>query len=252
MPAIQPNRATASSGVGCIALATAPASIGLSIAALVYWSAISQHQSAPLPPEPSPEISEGYVRAEAVHVPTAAAPVAYAELEIICKKKSGRHTTQTTIAKRVFGPNQLQLVDSPQNTHAEPRLGLLPPYSAKRWFHYENQYQEFNSLENHPAASIAPNWRNSGCADYGVWLVSIPQERYVIIAKDRVWFGSREEQAAILKAGQQSLSHSAWLFSVLALFGWVLTALTGRKLWQNRSRALTEPGAQEDTERPRS
>ncbi|MGE0322930.1 MAG: hypothetical protein AB7K71_15795 [Polyangiaceae bacterium] len=236
-----------SNASGCLALVAIPAALALSVAAVVYGAAGTGKGARKPPPEPGAGIVEGRAQGLAKEQPPLGEGVAYAELEVLCLKSTGRDTERTLLAKRVYGSPRLTLQGG---GGAESKEVSLPPFSLEGWSSYSNLYQARRSLEGHPAETLAPDWKKHPCDTYGVWMARVLPEQYVIIQGDRAWFGTREELAQKAEEARLAFRNRALQLGGLALLAWVFGVLAGRRLWKNRHRSVdgSDPRAEDGVE----
>ncbi len=222
-----------SNAPGCLALVAVPAALALTVAALVYGAAGMGKGARKPPPPPGAGVIEGRAEGLAKQQPPVGAGVAYAELEVMCLKKTGRDTKRTLLAKRVYGSPRLTLQDS---RGGDSKQVSLPPFSFEGWSSYSNFYQSRRSLEGHPAETLAPDWKQHPCDTYGVWMARVLPEQYVIVQGDRAWFGTREELAKKAEEARVAFRNRALQLGGFALLAWLFGILAGRRLWKNRHR----------------
>lgn len=233
-----------SNASGCLALVAIPAALALSVATLVYGAAGMGKGARKPPPEPGAGVIEGRAQGLAKDQPPIGAGVAYAELEVLCLKNTGRETQRTLLAKRVYGSPRLTLqAGSAGDTHEVS----LPPFSLEGWSSYSNLFKAHRSLAGHPAETLAPDWKKHPCDNYGVWMARVLPEQYVIVQGDRAWFGSRDELANKAEEARVAFRNRALQLGALALLAWVFGILAGRRLWRNRHRAAEDPRAEAET-----
>ncbi|MCA9628315.1 MAG: hypothetical protein KC766_11640 [Myxococcales bacterium] len=233
-----------SNAPGCLALVAIPAALALSVAALVYGAAGTGKGARKPPPPPGPGVVEGRAQGLAAEQPPLGEGVAYAELEVLCLKSTGRETERTLLAKRVYGSPRLTL----HGSSSDAREVSLPPFSLEGWSSYSNLYESKRSLEGHPAETLAPDWKKHPCDTYGVWMARVLPQQYVIVKDDRAWFGTREELARKAEEARLAFRDRALQLAGLALLAWVFGILAGRSLWKNRHRNPDDRGA--DAEEP--
>lgn len=221
-----------SNAPGCLAIVAILGALMLTTATAVYGVAALRHKVISPPPPAGADVAEAQALGLAPDQPPLGEGVAYADLQINCKKKKGRVTETTLLAHRVYGSAKL----APAAGATTDKPLELPSFDFERWTGYETAHADVRRLSGHPAEPLVPDWKTYPCDTYQVFVARVLPGQHVMLKDGHAWFGTREQLADRAASTQRGIRDKALLFGGLSLLLWIVGLVTGRKLWAQRNR----------------